>query len=65
MKKNNDKTTVHLFVDKADIERFERSYPRCRQRFLANCLKMAANDKVFFEKIFFMELLKHGEVLNL
>lgn len=54
---DKNKTTIHLFVDKKDMESFEKLYPRCRQRFLANCLKVASKDKVFFEKIFFMDLL--------
>lgn len=60
-RKDTGTITVHVNIDRDDVDRFERLYPRCRTRFLRRCMQIALNDKIFFDKIFFPELLlEHG-----
>lgn len=57
MSKSTDKTiTLHVNVDKHDVELFDKLYPSCRRRFIQNAIHLTLNDKVFFDKIFFNSL---------
>lgn len=54
---SNPTVTVHANVDRVTVDLFERLYPRCRTRFINLCMKKATESKVFFDKVFFSELL--------
>lgn len=43
-------------LDKESVERFEYMYPEVKQIFLNRCLKLALQDKKFFEDVFFNKL---------
>lgn len=48
---------IHTYVDKDDNDNFQRLYSDCRSRFIKNCIKLAVNDKIFFEYVFFKDTL--------
>lgn len=56
MATNQNKTTIHLYIDKQIMKNFEAAFPRCRSRFLENALALATKDKIFFDKIFFKDM---------
>lgn len=43
-------------LDRDTLERFEYLYPEVKQIFLNRCLKLALQDKKFFEDVFFNQL---------
>lgn len=43
-------------LDKDSLERFEYMYPEVKQIFLNRCVKLALQDKKFFEDVFFNKL---------
>lgn len=51
--KQRDKAVYHLYIDGKIKDMFQRLYPSCQTRFLENCLRLACNDKTFFDKMFF------------
>lgn len=57
MQKTNN-TTIHVRVDKDVAESFQRLYPHCRNRFIDFAMKLAVNDRRFFDSVFFKELQK-------
>ena len=52
MPKTTTPTSIRL--DTNDSQLFQRLYPYCLSRFVKNCVKMALNDRHFFDKIYFM-----------
>lgn len=43
-------------LDRESLERFEYLYPEVKQIFLNRCLKLALQNKKFFEDVFFNDL---------
>lgn len=57
------KITIHTNVDKKYIEAFDLQYKGCRTRFIENALRLAANNRELFDKIFFCDLLSSSDVI--
>ena len=55
--KNDNFITLHVNVNKQNIELFDKMYASCRRRFVNNAIELAVNDKNFFDRIFFKDLL--------
>lgn len=51
-----NKRQYHLYTDVELLDTFNRLYDGAMRRFLQNALRMANNDRNFFEKVFFMEI---------
>lgn len=49
-------STIHINVPVDDLRRFDLAFPSAKRRFICNAIKMALNDKVFFDKVFFSDL---------
>lgn len=60
MKKMENKLTIHTNVDRDTLELFDRQYHGCRSRFIRNALELASNNKLFFDKVFFKDLLANN-----
>lgn len=43
-------------LDRDSLEKFEYLYPEVKQIFLNRCLKLALQNKKFFEEVFFNQL---------
>lgn len=54
---NQNKTTIHINIDKDILSLFDKCYPHSRSRFISNALELASSDKALFERIFFKALL--------
>lgn len=50
-------TTVHANIPDSILNQFDAAYPSCRTRFISNAMRIAANNKTVFDKIFFCDLL--------
>lgn len=50
-------TTVHTNIPDSVLKQFDLVYPSCRTRFITNAMRIAANNKAVFDKIFFCDLL--------
>lgn len=50
-------TTVHANIPDSVLKQFDSAYPSCRTRFISNAMRIAANNKTLFDKIFFCDLL--------
>lgn len=46
---------INCSVDSKDYSNFQKFYPQCLSRFVRNCIKLAINNRDFFNKLFFME----------
>ena len=49
----NSKTKKHVNIDSEVLERFEYLYPGIKHIFLERALKLALQDKKYFEDVFF------------
>lgn len=59
MSKPTDKTvTVHTNIDREVLKTFDLSFPSCRRRFIENAMILANNNKEFFDRIFFKDIIK-------
>lgn len=50
------KCVYHLVTDKKEKERFDKNYPQLLRVFLERSIKIANNDKDFFDRVFFSEV---------
>lgn len=50
-------TTVHVNVPDSVLHQFDSAYPSARKRFITNAMRIAANNRTVFDKIFFCDLL--------
>ena len=51
-----NKTTYHLVTDKDYYHKFNERYPKLLKIFLTRCIKLAVEDKNFFDKVFFSDI---------
>lgn len=49
-------TTVHVNIPDSILKQFDSVFPSCRTRFITNAMRIAANNKTVFDKIFFCNL---------
>lgn len=52
----NSKTKKSINVDKETVEKFEYIYPKLKEIFVNRALKLALQDKKYFEEVFFNKL---------
>lgn len=52
----NSKTKKSINVDKETVEKFEYIYPKLKEIFVNRALKLALQDKEYFEEVFFNKL---------
>lgn len=52
----NSKNKKHLNVDKELLDRFDYVYPRLKNIFVERAIKLALQDKNYFENVFFNKL---------
>lgn len=66
MEKKPKTVTMHVNLPETLLKRFDLAYPSCRKRFTQLCFERALKDKVFFDKVFFGDvLLSHGQDLDI
>ena len=51
-----NKRQYHLYTDTVLLDTFNRLYEGAMRRFLTNALKLANNDRSFFESVYFMDI---------
>lgn len=47
------KRQVHIYTDAELLDSFQRAFPQCLTKFVIKAIKLALNDKSFFNKVFF------------
>lgn len=57
MLESKRKVTLHVNVDSEMIKLFDAAYPAARTRFIQNAIEVALSDKLFFDKVFWKNLL--------
>lgn len=62
MPNSKGKTTYHLVTDTDYYHKFNERYPKLLKVFLTRSIKLAVEDKNFFDKVFFSDI-KIKEVL--
>lgn len=50
------KCVYHLVTDEEEKKRFDLNYPQLLRIFLERAIKLANNDKDFFDRVFFSEV---------
>lgn len=56
--------TVHCNVKNDVLDVFDRLYPACRTRFINNAMLIATNNKNFFDKIFFKDIITDNDFVH-
>lgn len=54
--KSSDTSPVSFRCDSDLNNLFQKKYPYCLSQFLKRAMKLALNDKKFFDKVFFSEV---------
>ena len=49
---------INCSVDSSIYKNFQKFYPYCLTRFVRNCIKLAVEDRQFFNQMFFLECEK-------
>lgn len=60
----SEKITLHVNVNRDLVQKFDNLYPSSRTRFIENAIKLSLNDRMFFERIFFCDLLNGSSLFT-
>lgn len=50
------KSIYHLCTDTEYMKKFNEKYPKLMSRFLSNSIKMAVENRSYFEKVYFNDI---------